>query len=677
MFQRLFTILLATVSTALPVIANADLLEEVTVTATRSDQAVSSVASNISVIDDDKLRQIRHTHLNEALQRVSGVWISRGNGQESLTAVRSPVLTGAGGCAAFLMTQDGIPLQASGFCNVNELFGTQSESASRIEVIKGPGSALHGSNALHGVINVLTPGIDNNNPTEGEIEAGPHQYKRLKFSLGDDNWRVDASGTSDGGYKDESGFDQQKILFKALSSAGTFDVTTTISMTNLNQETAGFVQGTDAYKMGSRKRENPNPEAYRDVKTLRGQINLQRDLAGGRLALTPYYRTIDMAFLQHFLPGQALEENGHTSFGVQSSWHSDAWTIGLDTEYTSGFLEESQASPTSGSPFLIATIPAGKHYDYEVDAVTAALFAQYTVELSANTQLVLGARFEILTYDYENQMIGGRTRDDGIECGFGGCRFSRPADRSDTFRNFSPKLGLTHNLAPNLQLYVQLAQGFRAPQATELYRLQADQNVSAIDSEDLASLEVGLRGGNDSFAYDFSTYTMRKENFIFRDTNRMNVDNGETDHAGIEITLSKRLTDNISANLYLSYARHRYANSPALVSSPVKGNDIDTAPRILGSFNIRWQPAPRLALEAEWIHMDDYFTDPQNTASYAGHDLVNLRAEYSPSMAWGVFLKIMNASDTDYAERADFGFGNDRYFVGEPRSIHVGIKGAL
>ena len=170
---------------------------------------------------------------------------------------------------------------------------------------------------------------------------------------------------------------------------------------------------------------------------------------------------------------------------------------------------------------------------------------------------------------------------------------------------------------------------------------------------------------------------MRKENFIFRDTNRMNVDNGETDHAGIEITLSKRLTDNISANLYLSYARHRYANSPALVSSPVKGNDIDTAPRILGSFNIRWQPAPRLALEAEWIHMDDYFTDPQNTASYAGHDLVNLRAEYSPSMAWGVFLKIMNASDTDYAERADFGFGNDRYFVGEPRSIHVGIKGAL
>ena len=166
---------------------------------------------------------------------------------------------------------------------------------------------------------------------------------------------------------------------------------------------------------------------------------------------------------------------------------------------------------------------------------------------------------------------------------------------------------------------------------------------------------------------------MRKDNFIFRDTNRMNVDNGETDHRGIEITLSRHFSDNISANLHLSHSRHQYANNPALVISPVKGNDVDTAPRRFGSFNIRWTPTTALALEAEWIHMGDYFTDPQNTASYEGHDLVNVRAEYSPSKAWGIFMKIMNASDTDYAERADFGFGNDRYFIGEPRSVHVGI----
>jgi hypothetical protein len=37
----------------------------------------------------------------------------------------------------------------------------------------------------------------------------------------------------------------------------------------------------------------------------------------------------------------------------------------------------------------------------------------------------------------------------------------------------------------------------------------------------------------------------------------------------------------------------------------------------------------------------------------------------------------MNLTDTDYAERADFGFGNERYFVGEPISLYVGIRHSL
>ena len=137
----------------------ASLLEEVVVTATRSDQQVQTLTSNIATVDEINLERVNHIHLNEVMQRVAGVWISRGNGQESLTAIRSPVLTGAGGCGAFLMAQDGIPLQASGFCNVNELFGAQSETASRIEVIRGPGSVLHGSNAMHGLINIITPPV--------------------------------------------------------------------------------------------------------------------------------------------------------------------------------------------------------------------------------------------------------------------------------------------------------------------------------------------------------------------------------------------------------------------------------------------------------------------------------------------------------------------------------------
>ncbi|MBQ74790.1 MAG: TonB-dependent receptor [Gammaproteobacteria bacterium] len=654
-------------------------LEEIVVTATRNKQAVGSLSSNISTINSASIDSVNHTHINEVMQRIAGTWISRGNGQEHLTAIRSPVLTGAGGCGAFLMSQDGISVHASGFCNVNELLESHSEVAERIEVVKGPGSALHGSNAMHGLVNVLTPAIS----TPGsrlQLEAGGHAYTRVKLNHRRENWRVDFSGTTDDGYKDDSGFGQQKLTAKFRGDLTDFSATTTFSYTNLNQETAGFVQGVSAYKVSSLKKTNPNPEAFRDVRSARINSRLEKQLADDHLlTITPYARHIDMTFLQHFLPGQAREENGHTSIGIQTSlYNGNSWVIGFDGEITRGFLKETQAEATQGSPFLVATIPQGDHYDYKVDANTVAFFAQYNLSLSNKTNLIFGSRLERVSFDYDNEILDGRARADGSSCSFGGCRFSRPADRDDSFTNFSPKLGLIHLFSDNHQLYLQLAQGFRAPQATELYRLQAGQTVSTIDSEELDSLEFGLRGGNNNTSYDVSIYTMTKDNFVFRDNNRSNVDNGETSHQGVELTLRWQVSDTISSNLFWSLARHQYENNPALVSTPISGNDIDTAPRTMGSFNITWQPGARSwSAEFEWVHLGDYYTDPQNTTKYEGHDLLNLRFSFDFTTRWTGFLRLMNLTDTDYAERADFGFGNERYFIGEPISLYLGVRHSL
>ncbi len=647
-------------------------------TGTRHDQAIGTLTSNISFINSDVLEAVSHTHINEVMQRISGTWISRGNGQESLTAIRSPVLTGAGGCGAFLMTQDGISLRATGFCNVNELFESQSETASRIEVLKGPGSALHGSNALHGMVNIITPAITGKESLV-QLEAGPHDYYRTKLGYSNEVWRIDFSGTSDGGYKDDSGFAQQKLNTKVKHTFAGFDATTTFAYTNLNQETAGFIKGPRAYKNPDQKKENPNPEAFRDVRSARLYSRLEKDLDDGKtLVITPYLRYTDMDFLQHFLPGQALEENGHTSVGFQSSLFShEAWIIGMDGEFTQGFLKETQPNPTPGSPFLMETIPQGDHYDYEVDAAILAVFAQYTFTLGDRTDLVAGGRYEWLSYDYNNKMIDGRTRDDGTSCGFGGCRFNRPGDRSDTFNNFSPKLGLVHRFNNNHQLYGQISRGFRAPQATELYRLQGNQSVSNIESEELDSIEVGIRGGTDLISYDVSAYTMRKDNFIFRDTDRNVIDNGETSHRGIEVTMNWQMTESFTSNLFFSYARHQYENDPALARSPISGNDIDTAPRTMGSFNIEWHPGDKLNAELEWVHLGEYYMDPENTTKYNGHDLLNLRVGWRFSDAWTGFFRIMNLTDEDYAERADFGFGSERYFVGEPISLYLGIRHSI
>ncbi len=93
--------------------------------------------------------------------------------------------------------------------------------------------------------------------------------------------------------------------------------------------------------------------------------------------------------------------------------------LGSDIEFTSGSLAEFQASPTIGSPFIVGTIPVGQHYDYRVlDAQQFAVFADYALNLSDRITANLGVRAEHIQYDYENQMLTGRTKDDGEPCGF-------------------------------------------------------------------------------------------------------------------------------------------------------------------------------------------------------------------------------------------------------------------
>ncbi len=156
-------------------------IEQVITVATRSEINAGAGPGAVSVLDNQELEFISHVHIQQSLLRVPGVNLHRGNGQEYLPAIRSPVLTGAGACGSFLTTEDNIPLRAAGFCNVNELFDSHSEQAERIEVLRGPGTALHGSNAMTGVINVVLP----RQPTKlVGIEAGPHDYIRLRLSGG-------------------------------------------------------------------------------------------------------------------------------------------------------------------------------------------------------------------------------------------------------------------------------------------------------------------------------------------------------------------------------------------------------------------------------------------------------------------------------------------------------------
>lgn len=682
------TLLYTGIATGLTLLANtalaqqsADGIEEITVTSnSRKSEGLADINAAVSVIGEEELRSIGHTHLQETLNRLPGVSIHRNNGQESLTAIRSPVLTGAGACGAFLVAENGIPVRSSGFCNVNEMFDLHAENAASVEVVRGPGSAFWGSNAVHGLVNVVLPKAGD--ARQITLEQGPRGSQRVKAQLGQDQGNFKqlllVNGTSEEGYRDESGFDQQKLtyLYNYTTSNG-WALDGGITHVNLNQETAGFVTGFESYK-GASRTGNPNPEAYRDSKNTRAWTTFTKTLGDWDVVLTPYVRDIDMNFIQHFLPGQPVEETEHQSIGLQSVAFTELangaeLAVGFDAEVTDGSLTQTQPNPTEGSFFLRNSIPQGKHYDYQVDIEQVAAFASYEQSFQSGWDLSLGLRVEDTNYDYDNRMIDGRTDEFGVACRFG-CRYNRPGDRSDSFTNLSPKLGLSYALNDFHSLQLRAQRGFRAPQASEMYRLQNDQNIADLDSVELDSYEVEFKGAGEGWAYSAGYYFMDKQNEIVANSDRVNLNNSHTQHTGLEFSLGLDITDTLALAAVYNFAEHTYENSEISGGIDIQGNNVDTAPRQFGNLRLRWTPSERVTSELELVSMGEYYTNPENTASYSGHNLLNLRTQYTVNDSVQIYANILNLDNREYAERADWTtFTDDRYFPGEPRRAFIGI----
>ncbi|MAF84314.1 MAG: TonB-dependent receptor, partial [Chromatiales bacterium] len=638
--------------------------DEMVVTVTKTDTPLLEVTGNTAKLSAERIRITNHQHIHELGTQVTGTWLTRGNGQETLPAIRSPVLTGPGACGAFLILEDSIPTRPTGFCNINELFETPTEISQSIEVIRGPSNALYGSNGLHGTMNILLPVPGSSPGWNGSASIGPDEYYRGKLGwdgdIGANNLNFGLLADHYDGFRADSGYRQQKGFVRLNQPLSDSNLGWTLSLQNLAQETAGFIAGEDAYKDPVLRVGNENPGAFRDADSQRLSVRWTPDAehpwSGTDVRF--YLRRSEMKFLMHFLPGQPLEENGQLSGGMiwthQRPWGVTKVTWGLDLEYMDGFIKQFQAQPTTSPPFLVGKLPQGWHYNFDVTSVMAAPYTQLEIPLGTDWQLLAGLRLEYLRYDYTNNLLDGNTRDDGTPCP-DSCRYNRPADRTDDFFNVAPNIGLTYRINPQTTAFATLSRGFRAPQATELYRLQEQQDVADLDTTTLDNLELGAHRQTESYTLEAVTFAMRKRHYIFQDANRNNISDGKSQHIGIELQAEAR---HASTGLYAgaagTWARHTYDFSTAARGETiVSGNDVDTAPRKLGSLHIGWDQG-RSRIELEGVHQGSYWLDAANEHKYSGHNLLNLRAQWRMTDDWLITGRVNNITDKLYADRADF-----------------------
>ncbi|WP_256470527.1 TonB-dependent receptor plug domain-containing protein [Alkalimarinus coralli] len=143
----------------------------VTSLATGTETPLDKAAAVATVITEDDIIAMGATDIDQVLETVPGLHVNRSNQTytpkytfRGITSLLNPQA---------LMLVNGIPVTSAAFGNRGNVWGgMQIKTISRIEVIRGPGSALYGADAFAGVINIVTKDRNNINGTQAGLRAG-------------------------------------------------------------------------------------------------------------------------------------------------------------------------------------------------------------------------------------------------------------------------------------------------------------------------------------------------------------------------------------------------------------------------------------------------------------------------------------------------------------------------
>jgi len=130
-------------------------LSEIVVTATRTDRPVEKIPANVTVISRNMLQKRSGLSTDDFLASEPGVDVRRASGIFTISPDIALRGMGANEPSRTLVMIDGVPINKTdtGEANWNRI---KSEDIERIEIVRGPASAVYGANAMGGVINFIT-----------------------------------------------------------------------------------------------------------------------------------------------------------------------------------------------------------------------------------------------------------------------------------------------------------------------------------------------------------------------------------------------------------------------------------------------------------------------------------------------------------------------------------------
>ncbi len=661
--------------------SNAVELAPVTITDTREAALKSETSATVSQASQEDIEFIQPGHPSEVLNRMPGVHVNVTGGEGHMTAIRQPITTSA----VYLYLEDGIPTRSTGFYNHNALYEINVPQSAGIEVSKGPGSALYGSDAMAAVINVSTKAAPEETEANVNLELGSFGWQRLLIGGGSASLnhgiRADLNLTHTDGWRDSTEYDRQSANFRLDSFLDSgFTVKTLLNVSNIDQETAGSSRLLeDDYK--NHPTRNYTPISMRKVESVRLSSAIEKEVGARLYSITPYFRYNSM----ELLPNWSLSYDPNTyktenkSAGLMMKIRQDfvpmrtRLIVGADVDYSPGSMDQNRIDPTKEGNYYVDYTVEEKLYDYDVTFASVSPYAHIETSPTDKLRINAGLRLDYMRYDYDNNLTALDTGD-----------HKRPEDTDVEYKHVSPKLGATYAINDYLNTFLSYRHAFRVPSQGQLFRQGKSTNTVDLKPVKVDNYEIGLRGHTDSkLSYEISVYYMVKSDdiltFKHADGSRETMNAGETLHKGIETGLTAPLHSDVDLAISYAYTEFTYEDWKPNDSTDYSGNELEAAPRDIGNVALGYHPSQLNGgkMELEFVHLGQYWMDQANTETYEGHQLLNFRIHYPVNPQFKLSARILNLEDKTYATNASYkpaAFGNPEkfeYAPGMPRTAYV------
>ena len=667
---------LAVVSTMLPLGAAADQgarLEPITVTSPRLERDLQETPAAVGFVDEDEIQQGRQQlQLDESLNRLPGVFFqNRYNFAQNLRlSIRGFGARAPFGVRGIRILVDGIPeTLPDGQSQVDAI---DLESAERVEVIRGPSSALYG-NAAGGVVDVRTK----DGPAEPDVElrgtVGSHDFQRYGVmgggQFGPWNAHVSAWDLQYEGYREHSRTEKSLVNAKVR-----YDFDPTRSLTTVftaldqpvGQDPAGLSRAAAREDRRQARAIATNLDSGQQVEQQRiGLIYRDGGSLPGEFTARTFYTNRDFRQQLPF-PGPSLIEFDRDFFGAGTDYTDRFSFLGMPTLYTVGVEAARQRDDRQRYTVNPAGEQTGQTQDSIETATSVGVYAQTDITLTERTDLTLGGRYDRVGFRIEDRQQ------------------ARAASGTRDFDEFSAVAGLGYELTADHRLYANVANSFETPTFTEFYDPASPEEGfdPGLDPQRATNVEIGIKGFlGERAQYDLAVFRVDTRDEIVVTGSLDNANEfgnaGRTRREGLELGVEYFFLPELSFTGAYTASRFRYRDFED-DGEQFDGNRLPGLPDHQLFGELAWRDPGGVYAIVDGLIVGRVYADSGNEDRVSGYGIVNARIgtrQTSRNLDLETFLGVNNVTNKEYFSNVRINDDNRNYFEPAPeRNFVAGVR---